>query len=137
MCHSRTEKVDPCKIGYPRKKFHPGKITHVKLSPKRTHDPRKIIHDPRKVTYVPRPTNPGQNSLGQMLFALKEAFPLCKLLPFTANAPSPPPITMLVAERRHTCQLIYEIFISFQHCNGGWGGGGSQLEISSKIQSVS
>ena len=30
---------------------------------------------------------------------------------------------MLVAERRHTCQLIYEIFISFQHCNGGWGGG--------------
>ena len=78
--------------------------------------------------------NRGQNSLGQMFFALKEAFPVCKLLPFTANAPLPP-IAMLVAERRHTCQLIYEIFISFQHCNGGWGG--SQLEISSKIQSVS
>ena len=66
--------------------------------------------------------NRGQNSLGQMFFALKEAFPVCKLLPFTANAPLPP-IAMLVAERRHTCQLIYEIFISFQHCNGGWGGG--------------
>ena len=33
--------------------------------------------------------NRGQNSLGQMFFALKEAFPVCKLLPFTANAPSP------------------------------------------------
>ena len=31
-------------------------------------------------------------------------------------------IAMLATERRHTCQLIYEIFISFQHCNGGWGG---------------
>ena len=35
--------------------------------------------------------------------------------------PPSPPIAMLVAERRHTCQLIYETFISFQHCNGGWG----------------
>ena len=34
--------------------------------------------------------NRGQNSLGQMFFALKEAFPVCKLLPFTANAPLPP-----------------------------------------------
>ena len=31
--------------------------------------------------------NRGQNSLVQMSFALKEAFPVCKLLPFTANAP--------------------------------------------------
>ena len=66
--------------------------------------------------------NRGQNSLGQMFFSLKEAFPVCKLLPFTANTPLPP-IAMLVAERRHTCQLIYEVFISFQHCNGGVGGG--------------
>ena len=34
--------------------------------------------------------NRGQNSLGQMFFALKEAFLVCKLLPFTANAPLPP-----------------------------------------------
>ena len=33
----------------------------------------------------------------------------------------PPPIAMLVAGKRHTCQLIYYIFISFQHCNGGRG----------------
>ena len=33
----------------------------------------------------------------------------------------PSPIAMLVAGRRHACQLIYDIFISFQHCNEGWG----------------
>ena len=37
-----------------------------------------------KVTY-----NRGQNSLGNMSFALKEAFPVRKLRPFSANAPSP------------------------------------------------
>ena len=43
-------------LTYPRKKFDPRKITHAKLSVKRTHDPRKFAHDPRKVTNVPRPT---------------------------------------------------------------------------------
>ena len=33
--------------------------------------------------------NRGQNSLRQMSFAEKEAFPACKLLPSTANAPLP------------------------------------------------
>ena len=56
MCHSRTKKFDPRRINYPRKKFHPRKITQAKLSPKRTHDPRKSTHDPRTFTHVPRPT---------------------------------------------------------------------------------
>ena len=76
--------------------------------------------------------NPGQNLLGQMFFALKEAFPACKLLPFTANAPLLP-IAMLVAERRHTCQLIYEIFISFQHCSGAWGDFNSKFHPKYKV----
>ena len=90
---------------------HPSDLMETRTNePSDRHD-----QDCRDSTY-----NRGQNSLGQMFFALKETFPVCKLLPFTANAP-PPPIAMLVAERRHTCQLIYEICISFQHCNGGWG----------------
>ena len=54
-----TQKGQPTQnapLTYPRKKFDPRKITHVKLSVKRTHDPRKFTHDPRKVTHVPRPT---------------------------------------------------------------------------------
>ena len=54
-----TQKGQPTQnvpLTYPRKKFDPRKITHAKLSVKRTHDPRKFTHDPRKVTHVPRPT---------------------------------------------------------------------------------
>ena len=54
-----TQKGQPTQnvpLTYPRKKFDPRKITHAKLSVKRTHDPRKYTHDPRKVTHVPRPT---------------------------------------------------------------------------------
>ena len=75
---------------------------------------------------VSRTYNCGQNSLGHMSFALKEAFPVCKLLP--------PLTAVVVAGRRDTCQLIYDIFISFQHYNGG---GGISTRMSSKIQSVS
>ena len=47
------------------------------------------------------------------------------------NAPSP--CSMLVDWRKHTCELIYDISIGFQHWNWGGGvGGGSQLKISSK-----
>ena len=63
MCHSRTKKFDsrtkkfdPRKIDYPRKKFQPRKVTHAKLSPKKTHDPRKFTHIPRPTTHDPRPT---------------------------------------------------------------------------------
>ena len=56
MCHSRTKQFDPCKIDYPCKKFHPRKITHAKLSPKRTQDPHKFTHDSPKFAHVPRPT---------------------------------------------------------------------------------
>ena len=62
MCHSGTKKLDPRKINFPRKKFHPRKITHAKLSPKRTHDPRKFTHVPRPKAHDPRsfskPRNP-------------------------------------------------------------------------------
>ena len=54
-----TQKGPPTQnvpLTYPRKKFDPRKITHAKLSVKRTHDPRNFTHDPRKVTHVPRPT---------------------------------------------------------------------------------
>ena len=54
-----TQKGTPTQnvpLTYPRKKFDPRKITHAKLSVKRTHDPRKFTHNPRKVTHVPRPT---------------------------------------------------------------------------------
>ena len=54
-----TQKGQPTQnvpLTYPRKEFDPRKITHAKLSVKRTHDPRKFTHDPRKVTHVPRPT---------------------------------------------------------------------------------
>ena len=54
-----TQKGQPTQnvpLTYPRKKFDPRKITHAKLSVKRTHDQRKFTHDPRKVTHVPRPT---------------------------------------------------------------------------------
>ena len=54
-----TQKGQPTQnvpLTYPRKKFDPRKITHAKLSVKRTHDPRKFTHNPRKVTHVPRPT---------------------------------------------------------------------------------
>ena len=76
--------------------------------------------------------NRGQNSLGHMSFAFKEAFPVRKLLPFTANAPFPP-IAMLLAGRRHTCLLIYDIFISFQRCNGGWGDPNSKFPPKYKV----
>ena len=82
------------------------------------------VHTVRSHTFNPfglqHTFNRGQNSLGHISFALKEAFLVCKLLHFTANAP-PPPTAMLVAGRRHICQVIFDIFISFQHCNAGWG----------------
>ena len=77
----------------------------------------------------------GQNSLGQMFFALKEAFPVCKLLPFTANAPLPPLQCWLLKE-----DILVNSSMKFSSAFNiamGGGGGGSQLEISSKIQSVS
>ena len=58
-----TQKGQPTQnvpLTYPRKKFDPRKITHAKLSVKRTHDPRKFTHNPRKVTRVPRPTTHDQ-----------------------------------------------------------------------------
>ena len=76
--------------------------------------------------------NRGKNSLGQMSFALKEAFLVCKLLHFTANAPLPP-TAMLVAGRRHICQVIFDIFISFQYCNGGWGDHNSKFPPKYKV----
>ena len=78
--------------------------------------------------------NRGQNSLGQMSFALKEAFPARKLLSSTANTPSPH--YNVGCLKRTYLSTHLDIFISVQDCNGEWGGG-CQLEISSKMRSVS
>ena len=66
-------------------------------------------------------------------FCVKRGLFVYKLLPFTANSP-PPPTAILVAVRRHTCQLIYDIFISFQHCNGGGGWGDHNSKFSPKYK---
>ena len=68
--------------------------------------------------------NRRKNSMGQMSFALKEAFPVCKLLPFTANAPLPPLQCWLLEEDilvNSSMTFSSAFFISFQHCNGGGG----------------
>ena len=64
--------------------------------------------------------NHGQNSLGQMFFALKEAFPVCKLLPFTANAPLPPLQCWLLKE-----DMLVNSSMKFSSAfNIAMGGGG-------------
>ena len=73
--------------------------------------------------------------VGTDVFALKEAFPVCKLLPFTANTPCPPLQCWLLKE-----DILVNPSMTFPSAFNiamGGGGGGSQLETSSKIQSVS
>ena len=67
-----------------------------------------------------RSHNRGQNLLGHMSFALKEAFPVCKLLPFTANAPLPPLQCWLLEE-----DILVNSFMTFSSAfNIAMGGGG-------------
>ena len=55
-----------------------------------------------------------------MFFALKEAFPLCKLLPFTANAPLPPLQCWLLKE-----DILVNSYMKFSSAfNIAMGGGG-------------
>ena len=65
--------------------------------------------------------NPGQNSLGQMFFALKEAFPVCKLLPFTANAPSPPPLQCWLLKEDILVNSSMKFLSAFNIAMGGGG----------------
>ena len=67
-----------------------------------------------------RTHNRGQNSLGHMRSALKEAFPVCKLLPLTANAPLPP-AAMLVDGRGHIFNSSMTFSSAFNIAMGGWG----------------
>ena len=55
-----------------------------------------------------------------MSFVLKEAFPVRKLLPFTANAP---PIAMLVAGEDILVNSSMTFASAFNIALAGWGGG--------------
>ena len=65
--------------------------------------------------------NRGQNSLGQMSFALKEAFPVCELLPFTANAPLPPPLPCWLLEEDKLGNSSMTFSSAFNIAMGGGG----------------
>ena len=89
-----------------------------------TYERKERTKKKRMGTFISKSYNCEQSSLGHMSFALKEAFPVRKLLPFIANAPLPPLQCWLLEE-----DILVNSFMTFSSAFNIAMGGGRDLNL--------